>query len=130
MLAGVRYIADHDLLVVLLVLALLPIMLGVPFQIMLPVFADDVYDVGSVGLGVMMSVAGFGAAIGSILIGSLGDFPKRGTMQLAAGILFGIGLVLFGLAGKFARTPRSASCGWPTIGTSSGWTSRPNVSRR
>jgi MFS family permease len=102
MLAGVRYIAGHDLLLMLLVLALLPIMLGAPFTIMLPVFADDVYDVGSAGLGIMMSVSGVGAVTGSILIGGLGDFRRRGTVQLAAGIMFGVGLVLLGLAGRFA----------------------------
>lgn len=104
MMAGVRYIAGHDVLMALLILALLPVLLGAPFQIMLPVFADDVYGVGPGGLGAMATVAGIGATAGSLLIGSLGDFNRRGTAQFVTGVVFGIGLFLFGLAGSFAMS--------------------------
>jgi MFS family permease len=102
MLAGVRYIAGHNVLTALLILALLPVLLGAPFQIMLPVFADDVYGVGPAGLGVMATMAGIGATAGSLLVGSLTDFKRQGTAQFVTGVVFGIGLFLFGLAGNFA----------------------------
>lgn len=104
MMAGVRYIVGHDVLMALLILALLPVLLGAPFQIMLPVFADDVYGVGPGGLGAMATVAGIGATAGSLLVGSLGDFNRRGTAQFVTGVIFGIGLFLFGLAGSFAMS--------------------------
>ncbi|MDI6856863.1 MAG: MFS transporter [Dehalococcoidia bacterium] len=104
MMAGVRYIAGHDVLMALLILALLPVLLGAPFQIMLPVFAEDVYGVGPGGLGAMATMAGIGATAGSLLIGSLGDFNRRGTAQFLTGVVFGIGLFLFGLAGSFAMS--------------------------
>jgi len=102
MMAGVRYMAAHDYLMLLLVLALLLVVLGTPFQIMLPVFAGkEVYDVGSVGLGVMATCAGVGATIGAFMVRSWADSFGRGRVQFMAGLGFGIGLLLFGLAGRF-----------------------------
>ena len=102
MLEGVRYIARHDLLLLLLILALLLVMLGAPFQIMLPVFAGEkVYDVGSVGLGIMATSAGIGATIGALAVGFWGDSFKQGKVQFAAGLGFGVGLALFGAIDSF-----------------------------
>jgi len=102
MMAGLRYMSAHNHLMLLLVLALLLVVLGTPFQIMLPVFAGkDVYDVGSVGLGVMATCAGVGATIGAFMVSSWADSLGRGRVQFMAGLGFGIGLLLFGLAGRF-----------------------------
>lgn len=102
MASGLRYIAGHDLMRLLLLLAFLLVMLGAPFQVMLPVFAgEEVFDVGSVGLGIMAMAAGIGATLGAFTVGSLADRIGQARAQLLAGIGFGLALCLFGLARNF-----------------------------
>ena len=98
---GLRYIRGSRVLLALLALAFVPIVLGAPYFVLLPVFAEDVFDVGAAGLGVMGVAAGVGAVAGSLAIASLTGFPRRALIQLAAGAGFGIGLVFFGASGTF-----------------------------
>jgi MFS family permease len=101
MASGIRYIRGSRILMILLALAFVPIVLGAPYTVLLPVFAEDVFDVGAAGLGVMGVAAGLGAVIGSLVIASLTDFPRRMFLQLACGVGFGVTLVLLGASGMF-----------------------------
>jgi predicted MFS family arabinose efflux permease len=92
---GLRYVKGHPVLRILLSLALAPIILGMPYVQIMPVFAEDVFDVGASGLGTLMAVNGVGALAGSLLIASAGNIRRRGLVQLVLGISFGLGLVVF-----------------------------------
>src|SRR5215211_5461171 len=95
--AGLRYIAQHEVLGMLLVLGLVPIILGFPYQMLLPVFASEaVFDVGARGLGLMSAVTGAGALVGALVVATATGVRRRGRWQLAAGAAFGLGLLGFG----------------------------------
>ncbi|MHC5034771.1 MAG: MFS transporter [Planctomycetota bacterium] len=98
---GLRYVASSPALTVLIGLACAAIILGMPYVILLPAFAEDVYDVGAVGLGVMNTVAGIGAITGSILLAYFSGYPHRAALQLALGVAFGVGVFMFGAAPAF-----------------------------
>jgi predicted MFS family arabinose efflux permease len=83
---------------VLLLLGFVPIVLGMPYRQLFPVFAEDVYGVGSVGLGLMGVAAGIGALAGALGVASLQNGSKRTLIQLIGGLGFGISLVMFALA--------------------------------
>src|SRR3990170_4800954 len=102
MAAGVRYISGQPLLLTLMGLALVPTVLGMPYQMLLPAFAGDVLHVGSVGLGVMGAAAGAGAVAGALGVASMSNSTRRSEVQLAAGVGFGVALLFFGASGLFS----------------------------
>jgi len=91
---GFRYMWRNPVLAVLLGFSLLATVLSMPYQQLLPVFVDDILHVGATGAGVLMSVSGAGALIGSV---SLTMMPnrKRGLMLLLSGVLAGLALIGF-----------------------------------
>lgn len=98
---GLSYIRRSPILVSLLLMAAVPILLGMPYQMLMPVFAESVLGVGVRGLGFLMAAVGVGALIGSLLVASLGDFRHKGLLLLGSVSLFGLGLIPFALSGNF-----------------------------
>ncbi len=98
---GLRYVWRSPVLLQLLIIAMVPIAFGMPYQLLMPIFAIDVLDVGPSGLGYLMGAAGIGALFGSLLVASLSDFRYKGLFLVGASSLFGIFLILFANAGSF-----------------------------
>ena len=73
-----------------------PVILG-----FLPVFAEEVFDVGAAGLGLIVGVNGMGALVGAVVIASLGDFRSKGMLYLLATTLFGVALSAFAVSGVY-----------------------------
>ena len=100
LLLGLRYVRSHTILFVLMLIAFVPIIVALPYQMLMPVFAKDVFAAGETGLGFLMSAAGGGALIGSIFISTLGNFKHKGLLLLIGGIIFGTFLVFFAQSGS------------------------------
>ncbi|RIK46849.1 MAG: hypothetical protein DCC58_01860 [Chloroflexi bacterium] len=98
---GLRYVRGHAVVSTLLLLAFVPVMLGMPYQALMPVFAKDVFHVGPGGLGVLMTANGIGALAGSLTIASLSGFRRRGLLQMGLGIVFGGSLAMFAFSPSF-----------------------------
>ena len=98
---GLNYIRRSPVLVALLLMAVVPILFGMPYQMLMPVFAEDVLDVGARGLGFLMAAVGLGALAGSLLVASLGDFRHKGLLLFGSVLLFGVTLILFALSTNF-----------------------------
>jgi MFS family permease len=106
MVDGLRYVIGSPILLTLLLMALVPSLIGMTYQSFLPIFARDVFGDGisrnAEGLGIMMTITGVGALIGSLVVASMQDYPKRAQLQLAGGLVFGLALALFAVQGNFA----------------------------
>jgi hypothetical protein len=76
-------------------------LLGMSYQSLLPLFAEEVYQVGPGGLGMLSMATGLGALGGSLLVASAMGSARLGILQLASGLVFGISILLFGLAQGF-----------------------------
>lgn len=102
---GLRYVISSPILLTLLVLGLVPALIGMSYQSFLPVFAKDVFGDGvhrnAAGLGLMMTVSGIGALIGSLVMATMANFPKRTQLQLYSGLGFGVFLFTFALMGNY-----------------------------
>lgn len=98
---GFRYIFGNTPLFALLALAYVPILLGMPFQSLLPVFQIDVLDVGETALGVMYTAVGLGAITGSIVIASIAAMPQKNRIQIISGVAFGVTLAAFALSTSY-----------------------------
>jgi MFS family permease len=97
--AGVRFMRDSPPLRTLLLLAFIPTFLGMPYMTLLPVFALRVLQAGSPGLGLLSGASGAGALAGSLIVAAWGSARHKGALQLGVGVLYGVALVAFALAG-------------------------------
>jgi MFS transporter, DHA1 family, staphyloferrin A biosynthesis exporter len=97
---GFRYIRKDSLIIFILAFTLIVVVLSMPYQQLMPIFADDILKVGAKGMGTLMGVAGAGALIGSIILAALPN-KKRGILLLGSGILAGIALIVFSFSSRW-----------------------------
>ncbi|MBI4328955.1 MAG: MFS transporter, partial [Chloroflexi bacterium] len=93
-LGGLAYIRGNRNVFAVLVLTLLTVVFSMPYIFLLPVFAEDVLKVGPQGLGVLISVSGVGALVGSLAIASMSG-KGRGMLYLHTVLVTGIALLAF-----------------------------------
>ncbi len=91
---GLGYLRTEPLLLFIVFFAMLRMVFILPYQNLLPIFTDDILKVGATGLGVLMSITGFGAIFGSLLVASLPN-RGRGLILLGSSALLGILLIMF-----------------------------------
>ena len=102
MVDGFSHIRGNPRLLGLIGLAIVPTVLALPYQQLLPVFARDVYDVGAAGLGILLTVNSVGAFLGALAASWLMALPRRGLILLLSGVSVGLGLILLALAPSVA----------------------------
>ena len=95
---GVRYAAGFAPLRALLLLVGLVSLVGVPFTVLMPVFATDVLHGGAHTLGLLVSSLGMGALGGALFLAARRTVRGLGRIILAAVTVFGVSLVAFGLS--------------------------------
>lgn len=94
---GLAFARRTVLVRVLLALVVVSSIFGMPYTILMPVFARDVLGVGSQGLGFLMGAAGLGAVIGALYVAGRKSVKGSGPVVAAAVAVFGAGLIAFSL---------------------------------
>jgi MFS family permease len=102
---GFVYAWRHKLILFLLLLSALAALFGRSYQQLLPVFADDIWRVGSGGYGVLLSAGGAGALIGAFAMSSVREIRRQGLVLIASGLIFCAALAAFALCPWF----------WPAV---------------
>jgi MFS family permease len=74
------------------------ILLWPVYQSFMPVFAGDVLQLDAAGLGALMTCAGLGGTIGSLVIASLGDFRRKGAVFVMGTVAWGALWAVFALS--------------------------------
>jgi MFS family permease len=92
---GIAYILSNRLILALMILGLAPILLGMPYTSLMPVFAIDVFHGGPTTQGLLLTMVGVGAVVGALTIASLGRRQGSGKLLIAGAAGFGLSLVLF-----------------------------------
>ena len=100
LLSGLYYVRGQANLLVLMMIAFVAFIVVSPYQMLMPVFARDVFRAGETGLGLLLSADGGGALVGSSLISLLGNFKRKGKLMLAGGMAFSTFLILFSQSGS------------------------------
>jgi len=95
MVAGIRYLTARSSLLLLIGMAFVMVLLGGPYQQLLPVFQIDVLHVGPTALGLMYTAVGLGAVFGSLAAVFASESPNKRKIQLGAGISVGLSLAAF-----------------------------------
>jgi MFS family permease len=92
---GFRYLLEHRLVLVLLLFGLTPMFLILPFQSLLVVFAEDVWQVGAQGLGLLSAAVGTGGVSGAVLVAWHSRATRRLRAMMASMVGLGVFLVVF-----------------------------------
>lgn len=104
MASGFKYIAERPTLIMLIAMALMFTLLGMPYSQLLPVFQKSVFHVGATDLGFMYTAVGIGAVIGSLTSAYVADSPRKRLYQIIVGTIFGIALALFAISPNFVAS--------------------------
>jgi predicted MFS family arabinose efflux permease len=110
---GFAYLWRRRPLFWMFVLAMGGAVLGIPFRDLLPAFAVDALGQGPEGYGVLLSMVGLGALIGSVSIASLARFQHRGLLTIGGGVGIGVLMIAVSFAsGLGAALPLFLLLGW------------------
>ena len=73
-------------------------LVGMPYTVLMPIFAKDILHGGPHTLGFLMAASGMGAVAGAIFLASRKSVLGLGRIIVAASIIFGSGLITFSLS--------------------------------
>jgi MFS family permease len=97
---GFRYVAGNLPVRALLGLLAVVSIAGMPYMVLMPIFADRILHGGAAALGSLLGATGIGALAGALMLASRRDLQGFGRGAAAAAALFGISLLGF----SFSRT--------------------------
>ncbi|MBP1737726.1 MAG: arabinose efflux permease family protein [Deltaproteobacteria bacterium] len=98
---GVRYAFGFPpIRSVLLLLALVSFM-GMPYTVLMPIFAEQILHGGPQALGFLMGATGVGALAGAMFLASRKNVLGLGRIIVFASSVFGLGLIAFSLSRVF-----------------------------
>ena len=98
---GLRYSARTEPIRALLLLLGLVSLAGMPYAVLMPIFADQVLHTGARGLGVLMGASGFGALLGALVLASRREVRGLGRWIAWAAAGFGASLIAFSASRAF-----------------------------
>lgn len=98
---GVSYVWSRPLLRLLVFTSFVVVMSAFPYVAFLPTIADEVFDAGSGGYGIMSGMSAVGALAASVLIASRADGPSAWRVQALGGAVFAVGVAVLGSAPTF-----------------------------
>jgi MFS family permease len=98
---GFAFVARTAPIRAILLLLGLVSLCGMPYSVLMPIFADRILDAGARGLGILMGAAGVGALLGALTLASRREVRGLGRWIAWAAAAFGGGLIAFSLSRQF-----------------------------
>lgn len=98
---GFRYISNNRPVLICLMFGLLPMFLAMPFQNILVMLAEQAWQAGESGVGILMATGGVGGVLGAIWVIRRGEDASRVQLMLGCTIAFGVFLAIFTQTGNF-----------------------------
>ena len=98
---GFRYVARTGPIRALLLLIGLVSLTGMPYAVLMPIFADRILHGGARGLGLLMGAAGVGAFFGALRLAAKRELRGLGRWVVLSGAGFGASLILFSVSRSF-----------------------------
>jgi len=92
---GFRFVRRTAPIRALLLLLCLVSLVGMPYAVLMPIFADKILHGGARGLGILMGATGVGAFIGALLLATRSGVAGLGRWIVVSSASFGVSLILF-----------------------------------
>jgi MFS family permease len=100
-LEGFRFVFNTQPVRTLLALLGVVSFMGMPYSVLMPIFADNILNGGARGLGILMGFSGLGALMGAVTLAGRQGVRGLGTWVMFACGGFGISLILFSMSRLF-----------------------------
>ena len=100
---GLRHIRSRQILLGLIILGFIATFFGMPYQALLPVFAEEVLEAGPRGLGYLGMAGGIGGTIGSLLIATFSSVNQLKAWLVVGTLGVGVFIAGFSQATWFAE---------------------------
>jgi MFS family permease len=98
---GFRYVATTAPIRALLLLLGLVSLMGTPYAVLMPIFADKILGGGASSLGLLMTASGTGALCAALILANRKSIKGLGRWVAFASAGFGISLILFSFSRDF-----------------------------
>jgi len=98
---GFRYVGRTGPVRSLLSMIGLISLLGMPYVVLMPIFADRILHAGAGGLGLLMGASGVGALIGALSLAARSGVRGLGRIVAFSAVGFGASLILFSMSRTF-----------------------------
>src|SRR5256885_2838522 len=98
---GFQWVFNTKPILALLLLVGLVSLVGMPYAVLMPIFADRILHSGARGLGTLMGFSGAGALIGALTLAAKSGLRGLGTWVAASSACFGLFLAMFALSRVF-----------------------------
>jgi len=98
---GFQYVRSTQPIRLLLLLLGLVSLVGMPYAVLMPIFADRILHRGANGLGILMGSTGVGALVGALTLAFKRGLKGLGSWVLLSSAGFGASLILFGISKNF-----------------------------
>ncbi|HBE73086.1 MAG TPA: MFS transporter [candidate division Zixibacteria bacterium] len=102
MRAGISYAWNQPVIRSLVMIIAVFSIFGMPYAILMPIFARDILGAGARGLGFLMTANGVGALTGALGLAAFSQTRSRGRLVMTAGVVFSLSLSAFALSRSFA----------------------------
>jgi MFS family permease len=100
-LEGFRFVRNTGPIRALLLLLGLISLVGMPYAVLMPIFADRILHGGARGLGILMGATGVGALGGALTLATRTGLKGLSRWIMTAAMGFGVSLILFSLSRNF-----------------------------
>lgn len=98
---GFEWVFSTKPIFALLLLVGLVSLVGMPYAVLMPIFADRILHSGARGLGILMGFSGAGALIGALALAAKSSLRGLGTWVAACSACFGLFLAMFAYSRLF-----------------------------
>lgn len=98
---GFRFVIHTAPIRALLLLIGLVSLAGMPYAVLMPIFADRIFHKGAQGLGLLGGFSGVGALVGALLLATRRGVRGLGLWVAVSCAAFGLSLILFSVSRSF-----------------------------
>jgi MFS family permease len=98
---GFQWVFNTKPIFALLLLVGLVSLVGMPYAVLMPIFADRILHHGARGLGILMGFSGAGALTGALALAAKSGLRGLGTWVAASSACFGVFLMMFAYSRVF-----------------------------
>lgn len=98
---GVRHIVSHRLEGAIVLLISLSALLAMPYHVLIPIFAKEILGGSAKAYGVLMTAAGVGAVLGSLVAATEGAARRPGTLLVTGSLGFPLVLLAFSVSRSY-----------------------------
>jgi MFS family permease len=98
---GFQFVAKTSPIRSLLILLGVVSLMGTPYSVLMPIFADKILNGGASGLGFLMGAAGVGALAGALTMAARKGLQGIGRWIAFATASFGVSIILFSFSRSF-----------------------------